>query len=51
MPEGGYGIKGATGKWNSEPLFATGGAAFDRGDIDHFEIRTLDGRKLAGVNV
>ncbi|KIZ18701.1 anti-sigma factor family protein [Streptomyces natalensis] len=51
VPEGGYGIKGATGKWNSEPLFATGGAAFDRGDIDHFEIRTLDGRKLAGVNV
>ncbi|KPC64827.1 anti-sigma factor family protein [Streptomyces chattanoogensis] len=51
VPEGGYGIKGSTAKWHREPLFAAGGAAFRRGDIDRFEIRTLAGERLAEVNV
>ncbi|MEV0370693.1 zf-HC2 domain-containing protein [Streptomyces sp. NPDC050636] len=51
VPEGGYGIKGSTAKWNREPLYATGGAALNRGDIDRFEIRTLEGRRLATVDV
>ncbi|TJZ56054.1 hypothetical protein FCH28_12430 [Streptomyces piniterrae] len=51
VPEGGYGIKGSTAKWNREPLYATGGAALNRGDIDRFEVRTLEGRRLATVRV
>ncbi|PJJ02262.1 putative zinc finger protein [Streptomyces sp. 2333.5] len=51
VPKGGYGIPGSTAKWNREPLYAAGGAALNRGDIDHFEINTLDGKRLAKVNV
>ncbi|MFJ9853509.1 anti-sigma factor family protein [Streptomyces sp. NPDC101150] len=51
VPKAGYGIKGSAGKWNSEPLFAAGGAALNRGDIDRFEIRTLNGDRLASVDV
>ncbi|REK85932.1 zf-HC2 domain-containing protein [Streptomyces inhibens] len=51
VPKGGYGIKGSSAKWNREPLYAAGGAALNRGDIDHFEINTLEGRRLATVNV
>lgn len=51
VPEGGYGIKGSAVKWNREPLYATGGAALNRGDIDRFEIRTLEGKRLATVDV
>ncbi|MFI9078929.1 anti-sigma factor family protein [Streptomyces sioyaensis] len=51
VPKGGYGIPGSAAKWNREPLYAAGGAALNRGDIDHFEINTLDGKRLAKVNV
>ncbi|RXS88757.1 hypothetical protein EST92_00305 [Streptomyces sp. TM32] len=51
VPKGGYGIPGSTAKWNREPLYAAGGAALNRGDIDHFEINTLDGKRLAKVDV
>ncbi|MFI9046771.1 anti-sigma factor family protein [Streptomyces sp. NPDC053427] len=51
VPRSGYGIKGSTAKWNREPLYAAGGAALNRGDIDRFEIRTLDGDRLASVDV
>ncbi|MFJ8671288.1 anti-sigma factor family protein [Streptomyces sp. NPDC093589] len=51
VPEGGYGIKGSAAKWNREPLYAAGGAALNRGDIDRFEIRTLAGERLATVDV
>ncbi|MFB6437237.1 anti-sigma factor family protein [Streptomyces sp. NPDC056411] len=49
VPKGGYGIPGSPAKWNREPLYAAGGAALDRGDIDHFEISTLEGKRLATV--
>ncbi|MEU8683671.1 zf-HC2 domain-containing protein [Streptomyces sp. NPDC048611] len=49
VPEGGYGIPGSPAKWNREPLYAAGGAALNRGDIDHFEVSTLDGKRLATV--
>ncbi|WP_310726108.1 zf-HC2 domain-containing protein [Streptomyces sp. N2A] len=49
VPEGGYGIPGSAVKWNREPLYAAGGAALDRNEIDHFEISTLEGRRLATV--
>ncbi|MFI0789127.1 anti-sigma factor family protein [Streptomyces lydicus] len=51
VPKGGYGIPGSAAKWNREPLYAAGGAALDRADIDHFEISTLEGRRLATVKV
>ncbi|MEW2437592.1 zf-HC2 domain-containing protein [Streptomyces caniferus] len=51
VPEGGYGIPGGAAKWNREPLYAAGGAGFNRGDIDHFEVTTTDGKRLAKVNV
>ena len=49
VPKGGYGIPGGAEKWNREPLYASGGAALNRGDIDHFEINTLDGKRLATI--
>ncbi|MFF4280522.1 anti-sigma factor family protein [Streptomyces kronopolitis] len=51
VPKGGYGIPGSAAKWNREPLYAAGGAALNRGDIDHFEVNTLDGKRLAKVDV
>ncbi|MGW2023977.1 anti-sigma factor family protein [Streptomyces decoyicus] len=51
VPKGGYGIPDGAMKWNREPLYAAGGAGFNRGDIDHFEINTQDGKKLAKVDV
>lgn len=51
VPPSGYGVKGGSSKWNREPLFTHGGAAMNRDDIDHFEVRTLDGRRLASVKV
>ncbi|UNO41765.1 zf-HC2 domain-containing protein [Streptomyces sp. MST-110588] len=51
VPKGGYGLKDGAAKWNREPLYTHGGAAMNRRDIDHFEVRTLDGRRLAEVKV
>lgn len=67
VPPGGYGItggphtgQGAAGKsgksgksaeWSKQPLYAHGGAALNRDDIDHFEVRTLDGKHLVSVKV
>ncbi|MEC4015088.1 anti-sigma factor family protein [Streptomyces sp. H27-D2] len=52
VPKWGYGVPGGKGdKGNKEPFYAHGGAALDRNDIDHFEVRTLDGRRLVRVPV
>ncbi|RLU78885.1 hypothetical protein CTZ27_37470 [Streptomyces griseocarneus] len=53
VPAAGYGLDegGKGGKWSKEPLYTHGGAAFPRSDIDHFEVRTLDGKLLASVKV
>ncbi len=55
VPPPGYGLpdKGdaSPGKWSREPLYTHGGAAFNRADIARFEVRTLDGRRLATVTV
>ncbi|MEU2512674.1 anti-sigma factor family protein [Streptomyces syringium] len=50
VPPGGYGLPKATEKWNREPLYTHGGAALNRDQIDRFEVRTLDGRRLATVD-
>lgn len=43
VPKWGYGIKDSTNKMAKEPLYMHGGAAMNPTEIDHFEIRTLDG--------
>ncbi|WP_326687144.1 MULTISPECIES: zf-HC2 domain-containing protein [unclassified Streptomyces] len=48
VPRHGYGIKGT--KWD-EPLYTHGGAAFSRSDLARLEVRTLDGRRLATIDV
>ncbi|OKI04422.1 hypothetical protein A6A06_06320 [Streptomyces sp. CB02923] len=51
VPAGGYGLKDGATKWNKEPLYTHGGAAMNRSTIDRFEVRTLDGRRLAEIKV
>ncbi|WP_030614472.1 zf-HC2 domain-containing protein [Streptomyces sclerotialus] len=51
VPYGGYGVKGGATKWSRQPLYTNGGAAMSRAEIDRFEIRTLDGERLAAVDV
>ncbi|WP_055555418.1 anti-sigma factor [Streptomyces sp. NBRC 110028] len=52
VPGAGYGIKDGDGsRWNKEPLYAQGGAAMNQSDIARFEVRTLDGQRLAEVNI
>ncbi|MEU7199927.1 zf-HC2 domain-containing protein [Streptomyces sp. NPDC045470] len=51
VPPGGYGLKDGAAKWNKEPLYTHGGSAMNRSYIDRFEVRTLDGRRLAEIKV
>jgi hypothetical protein len=46
VPAPGYGIKGS-----EKPLLTHGAAAMRRNEIDHFEVRTKQGRQLVSVNV
>ncbi|MFC7309834.1 zf-HC2 domain-containing protein [Streptomyces monticola] len=50
VPKSGYGIENSPDKWSRSPLYVHGGAALDRNDIDHFEVRTVDGRSLVEVD-
>ncbi|MEV3859335.1 zf-HC2 domain-containing protein [Streptomyces sp. NPDC050095] len=50
VPKWGYGIKSSPHKSAEYPLYVHGGAAFDRSQIDHFEVETLDGKRLVEVN-
>ncbi|MCX4731771.1 anti-sigma factor [Streptomyces sp. NBC_01363] len=50
VPERGYGIEDSRHPGATYPLLVQGGAAMDRGDIDHFEVRTFDGRRLVEVD-
>ncbi|MCZ7459990.1 anti-sigma factor family protein [Streptomyces sp. WMMC940] len=49
VPERGYGIADSTNKEAKKPLYIHGGAAMDRNEIDHFEVRTFDGKRLVEV--
>ncbi|MEU4133442.1 anti-sigma factor family protein [Streptomyces wuyuanensis] len=49
VPERGYGIEDSTNKEAKKPLYIHGGAAMDRNEIDHFEVRTFDGKRLVEV--
>ena len=46
VPSPGYGVPG-----NEQPLFVHGGAAMNKSEIDHFEVRTLDGQTLITIPV
>ncbi|WP_327274924.1 zf-HC2 domain-containing protein [Streptomyces sp. NBC_01224] len=50
VPKWGYGIKDSPHRASKYPLYVHGGAAMDRGDIDHFEVRTFDGKRLVEVD-
>lgn len=47
VPADGYGFPDAKG--HEEPLRTEGGAALHGADIDRFEVRTLDGRRLVTI--
>ncbi|HET6858963.1 MAG TPA: zf-HC2 domain-containing protein [Streptomyces sp.] len=49
VPAGGYGRPGVAG--HEEPLRTEGGAALGGADIDRFEVRTLDGKRLVTIEV
>ncbi|BBJ43364.1 RNA polymerase subunit sigma [Streptomyces antimycoticus] len=52
VPTSGYGITDGDGsRWSKEPLYAQGGAAMNTDDIERFEVRTLDGQRLAEVRL
>ncbi|MFJ8074644.1 zf-HC2 domain-containing protein [Streptomyces sp. NPDC096176] len=50
VPTWGYGIPDSPNAAAKSPLYVHGGSAMDRGDIDHFEVRTFDGRRLVEVD-
>jgi len=50
VPKWGYGIPNTKHEAAKYPLYVHGGAAFERNAIDHFEVRTLDGRQLVEVD-
>jgi hypothetical protein len=51
VPNWGYGIPNAKTEQARQPLYVHGGAAFTPDEIDHFEIMTFEGKKLAEVDV
>ncbi|MEV0746767.1 zf-HC2 domain-containing protein [Streptomyces sp. NPDC050273] len=51
VPKWGYGITDSTHPTARYPLYVHGGAAMDRADIDHFDVRTFDGERLVSVGV
>ncbi|MDT0381612.1 zf-HC2 domain-containing protein [Streptomyces sp. DSM 42041] len=48
VPGYGYGIEGTA---YEEPLYVAGGAGLTPDRIDHFEVRTLEGEKLAAIRM
>ncbi|WP_351232683.1 zf-HC2 domain-containing protein [Streptomyces sp. NPDC002133] len=50
VPKWGYGIPDSTNESAKNPLYVHGGAAMERNDIDHFEVRTFDGERLVEVD-
>ncbi|MGW4030359.1 anti-sigma factor family protein [Streptomyces sp. NPDC004838] len=51
VPKWGYGNPDGPTEASKNPLYVHGGAAMDRGDIDRFEVRTFDNRKLVEIDV
>ncbi|GHJ27224.1 RNA polymerase subunit sigma [Streptomyces hygroscopicus subsp. sporocinereus] len=51
VPAWGYGIEDSPRAVAREPLWAHGGAALQRADIDRFEVRTSEGKRLISLDV
>jgi hypothetical protein len=49
VPAWGYGIPDSPNEMGRKPLYVQGGAAMNRNDIDHFEVRTFEGKRLVEV--
>ncbi|MBQ0987530.1 zf-HC2 domain-containing protein [Streptomyces sp. F63] len=49
VPKWGYGIPDSPDPKGKEPLYVHGTAAMDGNEIDHFEVRTFDGERLATI--
>jgi anti-sigma factor RsiW len=50
VPKWGYGIPDSTVETAKKPLYVHGGAAMAMNEIDHFEVRTFDGKVLVEVD-
>ncbi|WP_240634460.1 MULTISPECIES: zf-HC2 domain-containing protein [Streptomyces] len=50
VPEWGYGIANAKTEQAKNPLYVHGGAAFKPNEIDHFEVKSFDGKLLVRVD-
>jgi hypothetical protein len=46
----GYGIPDSTWPGSKDPLYVHGSTALDGAHLDHFEVRTFDGRELVSVD-
>ncbi|MEV6131283.1 zf-HC2 domain-containing protein [Streptomyces violaceusniger] len=51
VPEWGYGIEDSPRAEARDPLWAHGGAGMKRADIERFEVRTAEGKRLVSLNV
>ncbi|MPY56971.1 anti-sigma factor family protein [Streptomyces spongiae] len=51
VPNRGYGIKNSKDPEAKEPLYTHGGVAMEPNEIDHFEVMTFDGKKLAEIDM
>ncbi|WP_063730046.1 zf-HC2 domain-containing protein [Streptomyces sp. RTd22] len=49
VPERGYGIENSPTKMARDPLWAHGGAGMKSDDIERFEVRTSDGKRLVSI--
>ncbi|MGR3936155.1 zf-HC2 domain-containing protein [Streptomyces sp. BRA346] len=49
VPERGYGIENSPTKTARDPLWAHGGAGLKSDDIERFEVRTSDGKRLVSI--
>ncbi|MEE1752241.1 anti-sigma factor family protein [Streptomyces sp. SP18CS02] len=50
VPKWGYGIPDSPDKMAKNPLYIHGGVSMNRSDIDHFEVRTFEGKRLVEVD-
>ncbi|KAF4409735.1 MULTISPECIES: zf-HC2 domain-containing protein [Streptomyces] len=49
VPDWGYGVPGSDHPQGKDPLYVHGGSAMTPNEIDHFEVRTFDGKRLVTV--
>lgn len=50
VPNWGYGIPNAKTEEAKNPLYISGGAAFNPTEVDHYEVMTFDGKKIVQID-